>query len=115
LVDFLANSEPSPVQKYTPDAADIDSVIDIYTVFQQQDLSIENMPDFLWPAKEKFGLRDYEKVFYAEIGNDIFDKRSIDRSSGCMVVVRPDQHVANILPLNAYDKLASFFDEFMIS
>jgi phenol 2-monooxygenase len=115
LVEFLANSESSPVRKYTPDAADIDSVIDIYTVFQQQDLSIENMPDFLWPAKGKFGLRDYEKVFYAEIGNDIFDKRSIDRSSGCMVVVRPDQHVANILPLNAYDKLASFFDEFMIS
>lgn len=115
LVEFLANSESSPVRKYTPDAADIDSVIDIYTVFQQQDLSIENMPDFLWPAKGKFGLRDYEKVFYAEIGNDIFDKRSIDRSGGCMVVVRPDQHVANILPLNAYDKLASFFDEFMIS
>tara|TARA_R110001583_G_scaffold27381_2_gene97943 strand:- start:3217 stop:5145 length:1929 start_codon:yes stop_codon:yes gene_type:complete len=115
LVEFLANSESSPVLKYTPDAADIDSVIDIYTVFQQQDLSIENMPDFLWPAKGKFGLRDYEKVFHAEKGNDIFDKRSIDRSSGCMVVVRPDQHVANILPLNAYDKLASFFDEFMIS
>ncbi|MFT7006094.1 MAG: phenol 2-monooxygenase [Colwellia sp.] len=115
LVEFLANSESSPVRKYTPDAADIDSVIDIYTVFQQQDLSIENMPDFLWPAKGKFGLRDYEKVFHAEKGNDIFDKRSIDRSSGCMVVVRPDQHVANILPLNAYDKLASFFDEFMIS
>lgn len=115
LVEFLANSESSPVKKYTPDAADIDSVFDIYTVFQQQDLSIENMPDFLWPAKGKFGLRDYEKVFHAEEGNDIFDQRSIDRSTGCMVVVRPDQHIANILPLNAYDELAAFFDEFMIS
>ncbi len=115
LVQFLANSESSPVRKYTPDVADIDSVIDIYTVFQQKDLSIENMPDFLWPAKGKFGLRDYEKVFHAEEGNDIFDQRSIDRSSGCMVVVRPDQHIANILPLNAYQKLTAFFDEFMIA
>ncbi|HCH69672.1 MAG TPA: 3-hydroxybenzoate 4-monooxygenase, partial [Colwellia sp.] len=115
LVEFIANSESSPVRKYTPDAADIDSVIDIYTVFQQQDLSIENMPDFLWPAKGKFGLRDYEKVFHAEKGNDIFEQRNIERSSGCMVVVRPDQHIANILPLNAYQELTAFFDEFMIA
>ena len=114
LVQFLANSESSPVRKYTPDAADIDSVIDIYAVFQQQDLSLVDMQDFLWPAKGKFGLRDYEKVFQAEKGNDIFDLRSIDRSSGCMVVVRPDQHIANILPLNAHDELSAFFDEFMI-
>jgi len=114
LVQFLANSESSPVRKYTPDAADIDSVIDIYAVFQQQDLSLEDMQDFLWPAKGKYGLRDYEKVFHAEKGNDIFDQRSIDRSSGCMVVVRPDQHIANILPLNAYEELTAFFNEFMI-
>lgn len=114
LVQFLANSESSPVRKYTPDAADIDSVIDIYAVFQQQDLSLVDMQDFLWPAKGKFGLRDYEKVFQAEKGNDIFDLRSIDRSSGCMVVVRPDQHIANILPLSAHDELSAFFDEFMI-
>ena len=115
LVQFLAKSKSSPVQKYTPEGMDIDSVIDIYAVFQQQDLSIEDMPDFLWPAKGKFGLRDYEKVFHAEKGNDIFEQRSIDRSSGCMVVVRPDQHIANILPLNAYHELTAFFDEFMIS
>lgn len=115
LIQFLANSESSPVRKYTPDAADIDSVIDYYAVFQQQDLAIEGMPDYLWPAKGKYGLRDYEKVFHAEEGNDIFEQRGIDRSSGCMIVVRPDQHIANILPLNAFDKLSDFFDEFMIS
>jgi phenol 2-monooxygenase len=89
-------------------------VIDVYAVFQQQDLSIEKMPDFLWPAKGKYGLRDYEKVFIAEAGNDIFDLRSINRSSGSMVVVRPDQHVAHILPLTAQKELAIFFDTFMI-
>ena len=114
LVQFLANSESSPVQKYTQEGTDIDSVIDVYAVFQQQDLSIEDMPDFLWPAKGKYGLRDYEKVFHAEEGNDIFEQRNIERSSGCMVVVRPDQHIACVLPLTAQDELAAFFDEFML-
>lgn len=115
LVEFLANDETSPVQKYTDKGADIDSTFDVYGVFQQQDLSIEHMQDFLWPAKGKYGLRDYEKVFHAEEGNDVFEQRAIDRSSGCMVIVRPDQHIANILPLNAHKELSAFFDEFMIS
>ena len=115
LIQFLANSESSPVKKYTPEGADIDSVIDVYAVFQQQDLTIENLPDYLWPAKGKYGLRDYEKIFHADADKDIFEQRGIDRASGCMVVVRPDQHIANILPLNAHDELSDFFDEFMIS
>jgi phenol 2-monooxygenase len=115
LIEFLANSETSPVQKYTAKGTDIDSVFDVYGVFQQQDLSIEDMPNYLWPAKGKYGLRDYEKVFHAEEGNDIFEQRDIDRSAGCMVIVRPDQHIANILPLSAHDELTAFFDEFMIS
>lgn len=114
LIQFLAESESSPVIKYTPRDTDIDSVIDVYGVFQQQDLAIEKMPGFLWPAKGKYGLNDYEKVFYAEQDNDIYEQRGIDRSSGCMVVVRPDQHIAIILPLNAHKELSEFFDEFMM-
>jgi phenol 2-monooxygenase len=30
-----------------------------------------------------------------------------------MVVVRPDQYVAHILPLDAHTELAAFFDGFM--
>ncbi len=114
LVQFLASEDFSPVRKFTPEGADVDSVIDVYAVFQQQDLSIDELPDFLWPAKGKYGLRDYEKVFHAENGNDVFEQRGIDRSSGCMVVVRPDQHIATVLPLTAQNKLVEFFDEFMV-
>ncbi|MBC8271340.1 MAG: FAD-dependent monooxygenase [Gammaproteobacteria bacterium] len=114
LIHFLAKSESSPVIKYTPEGTDIDSVIDVYGVFQQQDLAIEEMPGFLWPAKGKYGLNDYEKVFHAEQDNDIYALRGIDRSRGCMVIVRPDQHIANILPLNAQTELSAFFDEFML-
>ena len=114
LIHFLAKSESSPVIKYTPEGTDIDSVIDVYGVFQQQDLAIEEIPGFLWPAKGKYGLNDYEKVFHADQDNDIYALRGIDRSRGCMVIVRPDQHIANILPLNAQTELSAFFDEFML-
>lgn len=114
LIDFLANADASPVKKYTVADADIDSALDVYAVFQQQDLSMVDLPNFLWPTKGKYGLNDYEKVFQTENGNDIYEQRGIDRSSGCMVIVRPDQHIGNILPLNAHKALSAFFDEFMI-
>ena len=114
FIDFLANDESSPVQKYTPKGSDIDSVFDTYAVFQQQGLSMHELQDYLWPAKGKYGLRDYEKVFHAEEGNDIYDLRGIDRSAGCVVIVRPDQHIASIIPVTAHEELTKFFDVFMI-
>ena len=33
----------------------------------------------------------------------------IDRERGCMVVVRPDQYTAHVLPLDAFDELSAFF------
>lgn len=114
FADFLANSEASPVRKYTPKNRDIDSVFDTYAVFQQQDLSMHDLPDYFWPAKGKYGLRDYEKVFQPLEGSDVFDLRGIDREQGCVVVVRPDQHVATIIPVTAHEALTEFFDVFMI-
>lgn len=37
----------------------------------------------------------------------------IDRGLGALVVVRPDQHVAQVLPLDAYEELTQFFSSFM--
>lgn len=117
LCDFLAGAQDSPVRKYTRDDEDIDSVIDLRAVFQQDHhaLAVEAMPSLLLPRKGRYGLRDYEKMFCADLksGNDIFAMRGIDRQSGCMVVVRPDQYVAQVLPLDAYRALATFFDGFM--
>jgi phenol 2-monooxygenase len=114
FIDFLANSALSPVQKYTPKGSDIDAVIDTYAVFQQQDLSMHDLPDYLWPAKGKYALRDYEKVFQSQDDNDVYDLRGIDCNRGCVVIVRPDQHIATILPLTAHAEISSFFDAFMI-
>ncbi len=74
------------------------------------------MPAFLLPRKGRYGLRDYEKMFCPDLkaGHDIFAMRGIDRAKGCMVVVRPDQYVAHVLPLDAHAELAAFFDGFMV-
>jgi phenol 2-monooxygenase len=118
LCDFLGEAEESPVKRYTPAGADIDAVIDVRAVFQQgqHELTIEALPSLLLPAKGKFGLRDYEKMFCADLrtGQDIFDLRGIDRARGCMVVVRPDQFVAHVLPLDGHAELAAYFDGFMV-
>ena len=118
LAAFLVNSDESPVRKYTPAAQDIDAVIEVIGILQQGhlDLSIEAMPGFLRPAKGVYGLRDYDKLYCPDPapGNDIFDTRGICRERGCVVIVRPDQHIAHVLPLLAFDQLASFFDGFMV-
>jgi 2-polyprenyl-6-methoxyphenol hydroxylase-like FAD-dependent oxidoreductase len=118
LCEFLAEASQSPVRRYTPTGADIDSVIDVRAVFQQghRKLAVEAMPAFLLPRKGRYGLRDYEKMFCPDLRSrqDIFDMRGIDRNRGCMVVVRPDQYVAHVLPLDAYAELAAFFDGFMV-
>ena len=118
LCDFLAGSAASPVRKYTRSGDDIDAVIDVRAVFQQahRELVIEAMPPMLLPSKGKYGLHDYEKMFCPDLkgGQDIFAMRGIDRQAGCMVVVRPDQYVAHVLPLDGYRQLSSYFDGFML-
>jgi phenol 2-monooxygenase (NADPH) len=118
LCEFLANSPDSPIVRHTPRGADIDSVIDLRAVFQQghRDLNLEQMPELLLPRKGRYGLRDYEKMFCADPnrGADVFSLRGVDRERGCLVVVRPDQYVAHILPLDDHAGLAAFFDRFML-
>lgn len=118
LCNFLAESRESPIRRYTPAGADIDGVIDLRAVFQQdhRELAIEAMPTLLLPRKGRYGLLDYEKMFCPDLksGHDVFTMRGIDRKAGCMVVVRPDQYVAQVLPLNDFAALAAYFDAFML-
>jgi len=118
LCEFLSENPKSPLRRHTPDGADIDSVIDVRAVFQQAhtDLVIETMPSLLLPRKGRYELIDYEKMFCPDLrnGHDIFTMRAVDRAKGCMVVVRPDQYVAHVLPLDGHAELAAYFDVFML-
>ncbi|CAN1559673.1 UbiH 2-polyprenyl-6-methoxyphenol hydroxylase and related FAD-dependent oxidoreductases [Rhabdaerophilaceae bacterium] len=119
LCDFLSRSQSSPVLRHTPSGGDPDCVIDVRAIFQQgfRDLALQEMPPFLLPRKGTLGLIDYEKMFCADTrsASDIFDMRGIDRHSGCMIIVRPDQYIANVLPLEDVQSLAAYFDRVLIS
>ncbi|MBI5131938.1 MAG: FAD-dependent monooxygenase [Rhodopseudomonas palustris] len=117
LCRFLSEAPDSPIRKYARTGEDIDALIDVRAVFQQahRALAIGAMPALLRPGKGRFGLTDYEKMFCPDLkdGPDIFDLRGIDRRAGCVVVVRPDQYVGHVLPLDAHAELAGYFDGFM--
>ena len=118
LCSYLEQDPESPVRKYTRDDEDIDGLLDVRAVFQQGfgDIEYGEIPSLLRPAKGRYGLQDYEKAFCADLkgGQDIYDMRGIDRSRGCMVLVRPDQYIAQILPLTAHAELSTFFDGFLL-
>ena len=117
LCTYLEESPDSPVRRATPASQDIDTVFDVRAVLQQPHpaLDIGALPALLLPRKGRHGLIDYEKVYCPDLKNgpDIFELRAINRAQGALVVVRPDQYVAHVLPLGAHQALADFFAGFM--
>lgn len=118
LCDFLGTSPNSPILRYTPTGQDPDARFDLRAIFQQnhRDIAIETLPGLLLPRKGKYQLQDYEKTFCADPrpSHDIYDLRGIDRQQGALLIVRPDQYVAHVLPLDAHAQLAQFFDAFLL-
>ncbi|WBY02466.1 FAD-binding monooxygenase [Ramlibacter tataouinensis] len=118
LCRFLEEAPDSPVRRFTRPGQDIDAVFDLRAIFQQshREIDIGAMPGLLRPRKGRHGLVDYEKVFCPDLkdGPDIFELRGIDRARGALVVVRPDQYIAHVLPLEAHGELAEFFAGFML-
>jgi 2-polyprenyl-6-methoxyphenol hydroxylase-like FAD-dependent oxidoreductase len=118
LSQYLIEAPESPLQRYTPKGADLDTVIDVRAVFQKSHhgLAVTALPTLLFPPKGRYGLRDYEKAFCAltNVSQDIYALRQIERERGCLVVVRPDQYIAHILPLDATEELSALFGRFML-
>jgi phenol 2-monooxygenase len=110
LAEWLARSTASPVVAFTPKDSDRDAWFDVKVVYQQghEGVDINSVASAFKPLKQPFELIDYNNVFATDQGSDIFDTRGIARS-GAIVVVRPDQYVAHVLPLDATDALAAFF------
>ncbi len=110
LCEHLAHSPDSVLRQFTPRDADPDGVLDFRAIIQQPhgEVHQEHLPNLLLPRKGRYGLVDFEKVFTTDAATDIFDERSVDRERGALVVVRPDQYVAHVLPLNAYAELIAF-------
>lgn len=39
----------------------------------------------------------------------------IDPDTGCVIVVRPDQHVAGVYGMEEYESIGDFFESFMVA
>ena len=112
LCEALHSDPASPLAEFVKDGEEIDALFDLRAVLQahHRDVQITDLPPALLPAKGRLGLLDYEKVFCADHrrGSDIFAIRGVDRDAGCLIIVRPDQYVASILPLDGTTELCAF-------
>ncbi|MGA7205991.1 MAG: FAD-dependent monooxygenase, partial [Specibacter sp.] len=109
FAEWLSTASDSPLAA-TPEGLDADAWFDVKVIYQQQleDVDINSVPAAFKPVVGPFKLIDYEKVYGTLDGDDIFDVRGLSRD-GVVVVVRPDQYVANVLPLTATAELGEFF------
>lgn len=116
LVEFLA-AHDSPVARFTRSGLDPDAVIDVRGILQRghRDVELAELRR-LQPRIGPLGLTDYEKAFSPDLahGPDIFDARGIDRERGAIVLVRPDQYVAHVVPLDAHAELSAFLGRFLV-
>lgn len=109
LAEWLESASISPLKTATGgDGAN--TWFDVKAIYQQRhtEVDISRVPDIFKPRVGPFELIDLDNVFGTLSAEDIFEARGIDRR-GALVVVRPDQYVAHVLPLTATDELAAFF------
>jgi len=109
FAEWIATAPDSPLAA-TPSDADPDAWFDLKVIYQQPHTAVDinAVPKVFKPQVGPFKLTDYEKVYATDPTADIFDVRGLDRG-GVVVVVRPDQYVANVLPLSATAELGAFF------
>lgn len=110
LAAWLGDDAASPLRRFTPVGADIDALVDVHAIFRtgHHEVEISSLPAVLLPQTGPLRIQDWEKVWALDPKRDIFAERGID-AEGALVIVRPDQYVANVLPLSARDEIASFF------
>lgn len=112
-LDRWADAAAAVFDRFTPADGDVDAVFDVKAVYQQpfEELEVTSAPALFQPKTGPLGLTDWEKVYAAGPSKwtqtDIFEARDLSRD-GVVVVVRPDQYVAAILPLDDVDGLAEF-------
>lgn len=113
LNTWLLNSEDSPINGYTPSNLDKNSWFDIKIIYQQDytNIDINLVPEAFKPRMGPWQLENLENIYASLPEQDIFALRGISKS-GAIIIVRPDQYVANILPLTATNEFAQFLAGF---
>lgn len=100
----------SPVNRFTAADEDRNALFDVKGIYQRKHTEFEvlNAPKIFRPEVGPYQVSDLNNVFGTDPADDIFEARGISRD-GAVVVVRPDQYVAHVLPLGAREELTEFF------
>lgn len=110
------SASSSFIHTCTPHLAPIDSVIEILTVHtsNRNDIAALDLPDIFHPWSDSRG-HDYFKMFARdnESGDDIYKAFGIDEETGCLVIVRPDQHVGYIGQLEDLESVGAYFERIL--
>lgn len=104
------------VKTYTPADGDDNAIFDIKVIYQQKHSDFETLdaPAVFYPRMGKFELELFENVWAALPDDDIFDARGISRD-GAVVIVRPDQYVGAVLPLDKPELVADYFENILLA
>ena len=113
------SSRNSFLHRYTPREEKIDSVFEVITIHSAPRTSVEllSLPEIFLPFSEEYGW-DYWKVFvdddsYHEGHGHAYENYGIDSRTGCVIVVRPDEHVSWVGELEDVEDMEQFFMAFM--
>ena len=101
----------------TPSGKAIDSIIEVLTIHSSKRTDTEllrDFPDILHPYDPHNGW-DYSKVFVDDISyhegfGAAYKNYGVDQERGCVVAVRPDQHVWWIGDIEDFDGLQKYFE-----
>lgn len=111
LAEKLLTDSRSPFVQFRREGDDLSALIEPNVIYQSEYTSFAcpEVPALFRPQVGKLGLDYWEKIYSAIPENDIFDVRGISRD-GAVVIVRPDQYVAAILPLNDFEGICAYFE-----
>ncbi|AZA10949.1 FAD-binding monooxygenase [Corynebacterium gerontici] len=111
---WFANDPASPQNRYTL-PGDEDAMFDTKIVYPalHTEVDLNEVPKVFFPKCGPFKVSNYEKVYSLLPDHNIFEEREI-ATEGAVVVVRPDQYVAAVLPLDAPELLSEVFEDVLI-
>lgn len=114
LAKYLEKDD-SFYKRYTFPDVDEDAMFDVNVIYQQdyRDYEITDVPEVFRPRTGTFAVQYWGKAWSAIPDEDIFDARAISRD-GAIVIVRPDQYVGAVLPLDDYEGLEKYFSSALL-
>lgn len=118
LANSFENSD-SFVSRFTPAGSPADAVFEIFAVHKapRTAVTIFDLPPIFRHFSETDG-HDYEKIYVDDVsyheGHESIYKEFGISEHGCIVVVRPDQHVSYVGPLTEPAAVTQFFSGFMV-